>query len=274
MDTSDTEEMLQAVDWENLLLPGGISHGYTQTGDLIPYAWDAFGGESWLVEVVYASVTGQVAPIRYPSPPTANGSGFIDELTWLYLPPPPEQDHWGTDWESYLTAAAENQRSYFTKNFPQSCYSQLGLFGLSAGEIPDPSSVPQEQMYQPFGVGGQFASENDGTKLLGSPVIVPHYSAMIASLQPEDAIKMWDWLMTHGYFSPLNNVESLQFIDNSGCDSSSVIWNQLKGSWNLSLQTLGWGNYLVKSKGEVSVLWEAAVDNSFLKQGYDILMEN
>jgi hypothetical protein len=92
-------------------------------------------------------------------------------------------------------------------------------------------------------------------------------------LHPKDAIRMWDWLIAQGYFSPLNNVESFQFIDNSGCDSSSLVWNQLKGSWNLSLQTLGWGNYLAKSKGEVSVLWEAILENSFLKQGYEILTD-
>ena len=274
MDTSGTEQMLQAIDWSDLVMPGGISHGYTCAGELIPYAWDVFGGESWLVELAYAGVSGQVAPITYPSPPTANGSGFIDELAWLFVPPLSEQDFWGTDWAVYQLEAAENQISYYPTHYPQSCFSQLGLFGLSAAEAPDPSAIPTGSIYQAFGVDGRFASANDGSELLGAPVIVPHYAAMVASLRPQEAIEMWDWLIDHGYFSPLNNVESLYFSKGSDCDSAVVAWNQLKGSWNLSLQTLGWGRYLVERSEQVPILWQAAVTNSLLRKGYFLLAPN
>jgi hypothetical protein len=73
LDTSGAEQVLRDIDW------------------------DVFGGESWLVELAYASATGQVAPIRNPAPPTANGSGFIDELSWLFVPPPSRPDYWATD---------------------------------------------------------------------------------------------------------------------------------------------------------------------------------
>jgi hypothetical protein len=272
MDTSGTEQMLQAIDWNDLVTPGGISHGYTYTGDRIPYAWDVFGGESWLVELAYAGVTGQVAPITYPSPPTANGSGFIDELAWLFVPPPSGQDYWGTDWTAYRLAAADSQIDYYPTENPTSCFAQLGLFGLSAAEVPDPSSVPQGSIYQAFGVGGRFASANDGATLLGAPVVVPHYAAMIASLRPQEAIKMWGWLIDDGYFSPLNNVESLLFPSNSGCDSTALVWNQLKGSWNLSLQTLGWGRYVAERDGQVPILWQATTANPLLRKGYLLLV--
>jgi len=98
LDTSGTEQLLQNIDWADLVTPGGISHGYTYAGDRLPYAWDVFGGESWLVELAFASVTGQSEPLAYPTPPTANGSGFIDELAWLYVLPPDQADYWGTDW--------------------------------------------------------------------------------------------------------------------------------------------------------------------------------
>lgn len=274
LDTSGAEKMLQTIGWEDLVLPTGISHGYTYTGDLIPYTWDVFGGESWLVELGYVSVSGRVAPVSYPSPPTANGSGFIDELAWLFVPPPSGEDYWGTDWASYLSEAADNQVTYSPTHYPQSCYAQLGWFGLSAGEVPDPASVPQDQIYQPFGIGGQFSSENDGTKFSGVPVMVPHYAAMIAYLHPQEALKMWDWLIDHGYFSPLSNVESLQFPKDSGCDPSSLVWNQLKGSWNLSLQTLGWGRYLADRTGEIPVLWQATIENPFLHRGYALLIDH
>jgi hypothetical protein len=271
METTDTEQMLQAIDWNGLVLSGGISHGYTYTGGLIPYAWDVFGGESWLIELVYASVTGQVAPISYPSPPTANGSGFIDELAWLFVPPPSGQDYWRTDWSSYRSGAADDQISYYPTYYPQSCYSQIDLFGLSAAEVPDPSMVPQGSIYQAFGVDGRFTPADDGTTLLGAPVVVPHYSAMVASLRPQETVAMWEWLIANGYFSPLNNVDSFLIPAGSSCNSARPVWNQLKGSWNLSLQTLGWGRYLAERDDEVPILWQATSTNLFLRRGYLLL---
>jgi hypothetical protein len=272
MDTSGTEQMLQAIDWNDLAKPQGISHGYTYKGEPIPYAWDIFGGETWLVELAYAGATGRVVPITYPSPPTANGSGFIDELAWLFVPPPPGQDHWGTDWKAYRAAAAEVQTGYYTTNFPASCLSQLGLFGLSAAEVPDPALVSLEHIYQAFGVGGRFAPTNDGAALFGVPVVIPHYAAMIASLRPEEALEMWNWLIDSGSFSPLNNTESLMFVEGSDCDSDTPMWNHLKGSWNLSLQTLGWGRHLAERDGQAPVLWQATTKNALLHKGYRLLV--
>jgi hypothetical protein len=270
MDTLATESMLQEIEWGNLVTPYGISHGYTYQGELIPYAWDAFGGESWLVELACAGATGKVVPLRYPSPPTANGSGFIDELAWLFVPPPSEPDYWGTDWQSYRATAADNQLSYYPAGAPTSCPAQLGLFGLSAAEVPAPAMVAQNEMYRAYGVGGAFAPANDGS-LVGAPVVVPHYSAMIASLRPEEAIRLWDWLIANQLFSPLNNVESLMFPADTVCDPASVTWNQLKGSWNLVLQTLGWGRYLAEREGQIPILWQAAQANTLLRDGYSIL---
>jgi hypothetical protein len=272
MDTSGTEQMLQAIEWSAMVTPGGISHGYTTTGDPIPYAWEVFGGESWLVDLAYAAATGQVAPITYPAPPTANGSGFIDELVWLFVPPPSGQDYWGTDWAAYRPAAADRQTQYYPTHSPQSCFAQAGLFGLSAGEVPAPALVPPASIYQAFGVGGRFTPADDGSALFGAPAVVPHYSAMIASLRPQEAIKMWGWLMSEGYFTPLNNVESLMFPAGSSCDASAAVWNQLKGSWNLSLQTLGWGRYLAQRRGQVPILWQAATANPFLQKGYRLMV--
>jgi hypothetical protein len=145
------------------------------------------------------------------------------------------------------------------------------MFGLSAGEVPIPAQVAKGSIYQAFGMGGQFAPVNDGAIMLGSPTILPHYSAMVASLQPDAANKMWEWLIDNGFFSPLNNVESLTFPSNSNCNPNGVYWNELKGSWNLALQTLGWGRYLVERAGSVSALWQAATENLFLQKGYSQL---
>ena len=271
LDTFGVERKLRGIDWNNLVAAGGISHGYTYSGALIPYTWDVLGGESWLVELAYAGAAGQIAPLTYSTPPTANGSGFIDELAWLFLPPPAGIDHWGTDWAAYRAAAVDRQMKYTSTQAPAACFTRAGLFGLSAAEVPAPARVPQGSIYQAFGLGGQFSPSNDGTALLKAPVVVPHYSAMIASLYPQESIQMWDWLIQNGFFTPLNNVESLMAPTGSSCDPGKMVWNQLKGSWNLSLQALGWGRYLAEREGRTPILWQAATANALVHQGYTLL---
>jgi len=270
LDTSGTENLLKSIDWDALVTPNGISHGYAYDGTLILFAWDVFGGESWLVQLAYASAKGYVAPLVYPAPPTANGSGFIDELAWLYVPQPNGKDVWGTNWTVYRNNAAKNQIDYYSTKFPPVCFARLGLFGLSAGEVPAPWMVPLSNIYQAFGVGSAFASINDGSQF-GAPVVTPHYAAMIVSLRPKESIQMWSWLIDNGYFTPLNNLESLMFKSGANCTSTSTEYNQLKSSWNLSLQAMGWGRYLSEQRGGKYPLWQATQQNPFLENGYGIL---
>ncbi|MFN8595644.1 MAG: hypothetical protein U0559_05630 [Anaerolineae bacterium] len=270
LDTTATEQMLQAIDWADLVTPGGISHGYAYSGERLPYAWDVFGGESWLVALAYAGVTGQLTPLSYPTPPTANGSGFIDELAWLFVPPPEQPDVWGTAWAAYRRSAVENQIAYYATQHPIGCATELGLFGLSAAEVPVPSSVPPSNIYQAFGVGGRFAAANDGTNPSGEAVITPHYAALAASLRPQEAVQLWSWLIAQGYFSPLTNVESLSLDPN--CAVERIQWNSLKGSWNMALQTLGWGRYLTERNGQTPAWWLATKLNALLRRGYRLLV--
>ncbi|MCU0509404.1 MAG: hypothetical protein MUC34_13630 [Anaerolineae bacterium] len=271
MDTSRTERVLREIDWSDLLQANGIRHGYNEAGELLPYAWDTFGGESWLVALAYAAATGKVAPLEYPDPPTANGCGFIDEMAWLYVPPPQGRDAWGDDWRAYRSVAAEAQAAYFVTRYPTSCLAPAGFFGLSAAEGPDPARVALSAIYQAFGVGGRFAGPNDGSSLWGAPVVVPHYAAMVASLRPQEATAMWDRLMRDGFFTPLTNVESIFVADEASCAPDAMTWNSLKGSWNLALQTLGWGRFLAQRRGEPPVLWRAVERNAFLGAGYALL---
>jgi hypothetical protein len=271
LDTSGTEAMIRSIDWVDMVRPNGISHGYGYDGSLLDSTWDVFGGESWLVELAYASAKGQATPLAHPSPPTANGSGFIDELAWLYTLTPKKLDYWGSDWEPYRQTAAQGQIDYFREAYPDSCFAKLGLFGLSAAEVPTPWTVPGYEIYQAFGVGGQFASSNDGAWLLGAPVIAPHYSAMIAGMRPVEAMAMWAWLIHETPFSPLNNVESLMFKSGLDCEQEEMAWNQLKGSWNLALQALGLGNYLLQRDGQEPVTRQATLQDTLLGEGFRIL---
>lgn len=274
LDTSGVEQMLKDIDWSDLHTLNGIAHGYTYAGTPIlcgadPCTWNTFGGESWVVNLAYAAATGQVASLAYPAPPTANGSGFIDEMPWLFVPAPTAPDAWNTDWGLYRASAADSQVGYYPTNYAGECFDQTGLFGLSAAEVSDPAAVAENNIYQAFGLGGQFATANDGASLLGAPVVAPHYAAMLASLRPTQSIAMWNWLINNGYFTPLNDVESLMFNPaGPTCSASAVKYNQLKGSWNLALQTLGWGIYLTQHNGETPGVWQAALHNDFLRKGY------
>jgi hypothetical protein len=58
----------------------------------------------------------------------------------------------------------------------------------------------------------------------------------------------------------LNNVESFG-VDGAG----DLHWNSLKGSWNLSLQTLGAGRAL---SGGRYLAYRSLKKNAFLKKGF------
>jgi hypothetical protein len=268
---------LSAIEWEALLLPNGLSHGYKSNLTLITDPWDTFGSESWLVALAYTSVRHRLPPLAFPTPPTANGSGFIDGMLELFVPPPSTVDVWGAKWPAYRPIAARAQVEYYTTQSPQSCMARYGLFGLSAAEVPLPSGVLKEQIYQPFGVGGRFSPPNNGASLTGRFVAVPHYAAMIAPVMNEShddsAMRMWEWLIERELFTPLNNVESFSFESEAECGSGheAIIWNDLKGSWNLALQTLGLGQYLLRRQGLQPDLWRLA-GAAPVRDGYESLV--
>lgn len=275
LDTTAVEAILNGITWDNLVLPDDhISHGYRSDCTRIETdgtgGWQDFGTESWLVNLGYAAAKGQLAEFDH-TPPTANGSGFIDELAWLLMPSPC-RDRWGTRWCDYREQAAAKQFDYYQD---QPCYQgPPRRFGLSAAEIPNPSTVPiSESVYRAFGVGGETPTgapvpANDGQTdpYLLHPVIVPHYAALVASLRPDQARAFWEWLELTGLFTPLNNVESLMFTDEPAC--TDMAWNDLKGSWNLSLQTLSWGRFLA---GSNNPLYQALGDHEMLRRGFRMM---
>jgi len=289
LDTSEAERRLKEIDWRALRLPdGSLSHGFTTktdgcsrlraAGATTDFAacsvrmeednnWRDFGTESWLVNFGHAVATGEAAAFT-PEPPTANGAGFIDELAWLLLPAP-VVDRWRTHWHGYRRCAAETQVEYYKAD---ACYGgPPRLFGLSAAEVPDPARAAPGRIYHAFGVGGGRDPAADGSDLfcLGHPVIVPHYAAMSASLRPEQAKAMWAWMVDRGIFTALNNVESLMIADEPGDQRCGrVVWNSLKGSWNLGLQALGWGRLLV---GDDHPLYRAARANAPLRGGMEVM---
>jgi hypothetical protein len=296
--TTEVEQVLEDVRWNTLTLTDGhISHGYwfTTPCQIIEPGgeggWRDFGTESWLVNLGYAAATGKVAEFDH-TPPTFNGGGFIDELAWLLMPPCCG-DRWGTEWCSYSQRAADCQLAYYRCQEAEAagccrgdhqcqdpdagegcsccrdhpCYGPPGLFGLTPVEVPDLSALSpaDKRTYREFGVCGEHSCM-DGTDSWGHAVIVPHYAGVIASLRPTRAISLWNWIETKGLFTPLNNPESLMFVDEPAC--GQIVWNARKGSWELGLQTLGWGRLLV---GDNHPLYQAMWSNNVLRQGYLVM---
>ena len=272
LDTSAVEAFLKSIDWPALVLANGsLSHGcWTDGSPIEPTGqggWRDFGTESWLVNYAYAVADGEVA-VFDDLPPTYNGSGFIDELAWLFVPAP-TMDRFGIRWDDYRAWAATCQVDYYNTELTPEClyhyshpfYSAQSLFGLSAAED------PLGETYQAFGVGGVI-SPNQGIDLLGHAVIVPHDAALAAVLTPTAALSTWSWLESNNYFTPLSNPESLMCIDEPACET--IVWNAQQSSWNLSLQTLGWGRYLT-GEGATNPLHNAMQSNATLAAGYRVM---
>lgn len=262
-DTSQLEKLLKDIDWNDLTNNGtqSISHGYNHDGSKMTTTWDTFGAETFLMAVAYAAAKGQIAHIDNRFPPTWDGSGFNDELSALFFPMR-GKDAWGNDWVRCRRDAYEKQINYFT----QPAYRSLGLFGLSAGEVPEPWVVEEDQIYQSFGVGGHNNQANDGINLVGYAVITPHYAAMVGTENPNSFQQLFNYLIsTKMIFTPLNNVESF------GLDNTGILhWNCLKGSWNLSLQCLGAARAL---SGSEYLPYRALENNAFLKQGFQLVFK-
>ena len=98
-------------------------------------------------------------------------------------------------------------------------------------------------------------------------MIVPHEAGLLAALRPSDSIRVWRWLEDKGLFTPLNSVESFACKDAVASTCTQLIWNDLKGSWNLSLQTLGWGRLLA---GCDNPLYAGMLANDLLGQVYPV----
>ena len=260
------ENFLKAINWADIRSGGAISHGYLYNGTKIPYYWQGFGMETVGVNWAYASSTGETELVM-SIPPSDNGSGFVDNA--CYPAVFAGIDGWGNDWTQYRMNMANTQIGWYsTPEHLNPFLRDAALFGLSASE------VPEEGSYGAYGVGGRTDSFNDGN----GEVIVPHYSAMISDIKPDEATGMWEALRDRKYpngsaiaflgdtvtVSPLNNVESMRVNKNTG----KVTVNYLKGSWNMALQAEGWA-----MMGEVvrNDLENAVQSNVFLKNGYDIL---
>ncbi len=236
LDVGVLEDRLRAVDWAGLADAGGqVGHGYgyraegDHCGTRLSSAWDTYGSEAQVLAVAHAAATGTVpalARVFDPAdglPKTWDESGFNSELAALLFPVT-GVDHWGVDVDAYRAWSRARQLGHPAL----APYRDRCWFGVSASEVPEAWTVGEAQVYGAWGLGGHNHTVNDGSDVVGAPIVAPHYAAMVASEEPAAAACMFTDLIERGLLSPLNNAESV-----------GPGWSSLKGSWNLSLQALG-----------------------------------
>ncbi len=255
--TAAVEQAVRDIAWDALrLLDGTLARGYRADTTVNPGGWDVFGGETELVRLLHAAAqpTRALAAMPLHEAKTYNGAGYLDELARL-LVPAPRRDEFGNDIAAYRDTAARAQLN-LRIDLPGP------LAGLSPVELPRLSALAAADGYHAFGAGGVTPAD-DGSGLLGAPIIAPHYQAMIADRYPNQATAQDDYLAALGIRSPGNVVESVFLREQNG----RVVpeWNALRSSLNLAFTVLGTGKALL---GEAKYpAYQAAAANRFVRDG-------
>lgn len=262
VDSSGLKTMLNTIDWDDLT--GGGSHsiamGYNVSGAQLHSKWDTWGAEAFFVNLAYGAATGTVAPLDlFSSTPTWDGSGFNDEMSALFCDMA-ITDVWGNDWITYRANAFTQQYNYFAGHD----YELLGLYGLSACEVPQPWTASASEVYGAWGIGGHNGVANDGVTLVGYRIVAPHYAAMTAKEHPTESTTLFTWLMDNSFFTPLNNVESIG-------DDFGIVRNSIKGALNLSLQCLGVARTLYPDGQYMP--YQIIDGDSYLNNGYQLVVQ-
>lgn len=107
-----------------------ISHGIDKDGQVIPFTWTAWGGETALVELLRVYKNPALPILQYDRfPPAFCGRGFITELTALFVPQfgasGSPNDRYGVNWFVERMSHLGAQRAA----------GRRGFFGLSPAEV-------------------------------------------------------------------------------------------------------------------------------------------
>jgi hypothetical protein len=264
LDTAGLETMLEDIDWGDLTtnLAEPIAAGVDTDGVLLDWRIDTFGAKALVVQLAHAGVEGVVAPMNNDGfAPTWDGSGYDNELAALIFPVS-GLDPYGNDWTAWRDGAFWQHQTW-TRDTDA---GDLGLFGLSASEVPEPWTLPVDLAYGDWGVGGQNQVARDGSETIGYSVLAPHYAAMTAAEHPLETEPLWWTLMGSDLLTPLNAVES------AGIDWEGALrFNHHHRSWSLALQTLGLGRAL---SGSEYYPYRFLNQSAWLADAHDVILPN
>lgn len=259
LSATNLERALEDIEWAELTTNGnhGIWSGFDRFGKPETWKHEYFGGKMAMLQIAHALATrGDLAPMASEFTPTWDGAGYDNELGALLFPMD-DDDYRGNDWVEWRDGQFWIQKDWTAKT-PA---GDLGLFGISEVEIPEPWNAAEgEPVVVSFGAGGHNQVGNDGYDTYGYTVLAPHYPAMVMAEYAE-FITTFDGLLSLRVFSPLNAVESIAIGDDR-----KVFWNHHKRSWTLALQTLGLGRALSGSR--YAPYMELRTSDK-LRQGYE-----
>lgn len=263
-------QIVGGIDFATFTFPNGeISHGVGPDGQLLAGAWNRWGGELTLVEILRA-LTDPALP-----PATADrcvehdhGTGFIVELAALFIPefgmPGYGADQYGIDWHARRLAHLENQVAFIGETH--------GVFGLSAGEVIDAANACTA--YLAAGIGTENPPAEPVTTLPGygpGPWVFPHYISMTAALDPQRAEETIR-LMRDGrnLWGAINGPPESIHLGPDGC---AAPWHRAQITLNATFHVLGLYHAICSRDGRPDVAYNAVDGIAGLRQATDAVFQ-
>jgi hypothetical protein len=238
---AELEKTVRAIQFADLKdADGYVVRGLKEDGRTrLGTSWREWGGETALVLLLDRMAEGDRASLKMDgSGKVYGGVGFIAEIQSLLYPQFGRDEPDAVSGVNWLRARREllrDQMEYFPRALPNAPASQLGLFGLSAGEGPG-------------GVGYVV----NGTQTPRGMLIHPHYILMSALTRPRpaDTYGLLQGLEARGLMPPWGLVENVRI------DLAEYL--PMVGSLNASFECLSAYHLWAAVSGEKDQVYEAA----------------
>lgn len=228
---------------------GWISHGLAEDGKTpLIGRWRDWGGETALVLALEAMVPDRLPQGRMePGGNVFRGTQFIMEIQSLFFPDFDRKEPdlvVGAVWPKQRQDLLARQMAYMNEQWPGSQATNLGLFGLSAGEA---------------GLPGAGYTAN-GVDLPGIRWIHPH--AMVMGLALSGGNTFGDGvrrLEQSGVLFPQGLPENVEI--------SLTLHNPMQGSLNAAFETLSSYHGWRRSKNAPDVIDQACLNDPLMRKG-------
>jgi hypothetical protein len=246
----DDRDQLRAVvdglDFASVTLGDGrLSMGFDSSQSILPNAWDRWGSELSLVDILRAYRDPLLPPLPTEplpgrQPPAYCGRGFIYPMAGLLVPgnASPRSDRWGVVWSQALRDHLAAQRASVGGGW---------LFGLSSAEIlTDGGDTP----YWEGGIGDPVTPCPANPGPGDGHWVAPHYIGMSAASWEPPVSQMEQ----AGLLPPLSGPAESAHVDASG---TIVRIHTAQVSLNAFFNTLGYYHALVKAESLPDVVYRA-----------------
>ena len=245
-DRDQLRAVVDSLDFASVTLGDGqLSMGFDSSRSIIPNAWDRWGSELSLVDILRAYRDPLLPPLPTDplpgrQPPAYCGRGFIYPMAGLLIPGyvSPRPDRWGVVWSQALRDHLAAQQAHAWGSW---------LFGLSSAEIlTDGGDTP----YWEGGLGDPVTPCPANPGPGDGHWVAPHYIGMSAALSVPPVSQMEQ----AGLLPPLSGPAESAHVDASG---TIVRIHTAQVSLNAFFNTLGYYHALVIEEGLPDVVYRA-----------------